>query len=285
MSDEAKHPRLSGISRHLRNQGSRVVLLVCIIALSGIAVGYAAGYPLRWINYQPSNAVTLDQSALAGKVDVDAALVSADDLGAGWVAGDPALGSFGVLGADVCGEKIETPTPLSAKEAAVFVNETNGATIIAQALRVDQWKSAQGYINDVQDGLKACSTFYRTNGGKRIKVTSTEVARDAPVTDHVTRRYQSPDGVQEWSMMAVGDVIVAIQYLAPTPPSADFLGDVEKAVLTRIDPKDFAPSGIGTNSDDLSGEGTPSVTTTSTVPTPTTAAVQNGGAADESGGN
>ena len=36
--------------RRLGNQSARIVLLVAIVALSGMALGYAAGFPLRYVD-------------------------------------------------------------------------------------------------------------------------------------------------------------------------------------------------------------------------------------------
>jgi hypothetical protein len=263
---------LRAASKRFGNQIVRIVLLVALIALSGMAVGYAVGYPLHYVDYEASSAVQLDQAALAGTIEVQKALVSQADLPAGWAPGDAKLGSFGVLGADVCGTAIETPTPLSAKEAAVFTKPGDGSTVIAQALRVDKWKSAEEYVDDVSDELEECETFFRVDGDRRVKVTSRPIDHPAPVTDHVARIYQSADGVQVWSMMSVGDVIIAIQYLGPTPPPESFLPEVERAVLTRIDPGDFAPTGAQAG---LEADATPETTTT--------VASDAGGAADESG--
>lgn len=236
--------RFRRFGKRLGAQTSRVILLVAIIGVSGVALGYALGYPLRYVDYEASSAVALDQASLAGTIEVADALVVAEDLGPGWTAGDAALGSFGVLGADVCGEVIETPTPLSPKEAAVWVDDTNGARIISQALRVDRWKSAEEYVSDVSDGLEECDTYFREVEGEQVKVTSTDLDRDPPVTDHVDRRYQSPEGVQDWSMMSVGDVIIAIQYLAATPPPEGLLRELEDEVLRRVAPEEFAVGGI-----------------------------------------
>lgn len=236
--------RLRGAARRAGSQFSRLVLLAAIVAIFGMGVGYALGFPLRYVDYEASSAISLDQASLAGSVDVADALVAQEDLGPGWIPGDPVLAGFGVLGADVCGSPIPTPTPLSAKEAAVWADNTNSARIISQALRVDKWSAAEQYINEVADALEECDTFFRTDGEERIKVTSRDMERDPPVTDHVDRRFQSPTGVQDWSMMAVGDVIIAIQYLAPTPSPEGFLFDVERSVLERVAPAEFAPGGV-----------------------------------------
>lgn len=244
-SEPKKRPNIVvRAARRVGAQSARVILLVAIVAISGMAVGYAFGYPLRYVDYEASSAVSLDQASLAGTIEVAQALVAPEDLGAGWTPGDAALGFFGVLGADVCGEVIETPTPLSPREASVFVDETNGARIISQALRVDLWTAAEDYIGDVADGLDGCDTFFRSAGEEPVEVISTDIDRDPPVTDHVDRRYQSPQGVQEWSMMAVGDVIIAVQYLASTPPPDGFVEEIERSVLERIAPQEFTPGGV-----------------------------------------
>jgi hypothetical protein len=156
----------------------------------------------------------------------------------------------------------------------VFTKPGDGTTVIAQALRVDKWKSAEEYVDDVSDELEECETFFRVDGDRRVKVTSRPIEHPAPVTDHVARIYQSADGVQVWSMMAVGDVIIAVQYLGPTPPPESFLPEVERAVLTRIDPGDFAAAGVQT-AVEADADATPETTTT--------VASDAGGAADESG--
>ncbi|MCO5317407.1 MAG: hypothetical protein M9942_03120 [Microthrixaceae bacterium] len=273
--------------RRAGNQGSRVLLLAAVVAMFGMGVGYALGFPLRYVDYEASSAISLDQASLAGTVDVEAALVAEGDLGPGWVPGDEALGVFGVLGAPVCGTEIDTPTPLSAKEVAVWADDTNSARIISQALRVTRWSDAEQYIEEVADELEECDTFYRTDAGQRTRVTSREIDRDPPVTDHVGRRFQSPTGVQDWSMMVVGDVIIAIQYLAPTPSPDGFLGEVERSVLERVAPAEFAPGGVdpaereGTDEADpdaQDGAGSGSEPTAGSGDSPT-------GAADETGGN
>jgi hypothetical protein len=271
---------------------------VAIVAIFGMGVGYALGFPLRYVDYEASSAISLDQASLAGSVEVTDALVAQEDLGPGWTPGDPALAGFGVLGADVCGTAIPTPTPLSAKEAAVWADNTNSARIISQALRVDKWSAAEQYIDEVADALEECDTFFRTDGEARIKVTSRDMERDPPVTDHVDRRFQSPTGVQDWSMMAVGDVIIAIQYLAPTPSPEGFLFDVERSVLERVAPGEFAPGGVDPGAADEGAPGgsvpgdreapvstEPGSTAEPSAGQPPATAETDTGAADETGGD
>jgi hypothetical protein len=247
-----RNGRLKRWAKRLGSQTSRLILLVAIVGVSGVALGYALGYPLRYVDYEASSAIALDQASLAGTIEPTEALVSAEDLGPAWASGDTALG-----------EVIETPTPLSPREAAVWVDGTNGARIISQALRVDRWKAAEEYVSDVAAGLEECDTYFREVEGEQVKVTSTDLDRDPPVTDHVDRRYQSPEGVQDWSMMAVGDVIVAIQYLAATPPPDGLLRELEDEVLRRIAPGEFSVGGIDPATLDPAVD--PALTTTSTT--------------------
>jgi hypothetical protein len=50
--------------------------------------------------------------------------------------------------------------------------------------------------------------------------------------------------IQVWSVMAVGDVIIALQHIGPQRPQQGFLDDLEHKILIRVDPADFAPSGL-----------------------------------------
>jgi hypothetical protein len=149
---------------------------------------------------------------------------------------------------------VELPTPLSPKEGVVFVNPTDETTLISQAIRVEKSRSAVEYLDDVRDELDKCHTFYREIEGDRVRTSSEPVDREPPISDHVTRRYTSANGVQEWSMMVVGDVIMAIQYGGPAAPPPNFLSELEWSILRRVAPDDFALPGEGVPED----EGTPS---------------------------
>lgn len=231
------------VLRHLGMQGSRVVLLACFVLLSGLAAGYVFAFPLRYVEYESDGAVRIDQQALAGEVEVSDALVAPTDLSATWEAADPTLSGFGVLGADVCGTPVDLPTPLSPKEGAVYLNPTDDTTLISQAIRVEKSRSAVEYLDDVREELDKCQTFYQEIEGDRIRTSSDPVDREPPISDHVTRRYTSANGVQEWSMMVVGDVIIAIQYGGPAPPPPNFLSELEWSILRRVAPEDFALPG------------------------------------------
>ena len=79
------------------------------------------------------------------------------------------------------------------------------------------------------------------------------------------------NGVQEWALFSVGDVIVSVLHSGPTRPEPPFMNDVIGNVLARIDPTDFAPGGIAPSTTvDSTGAGSGTV---------------DSGSADETGGN
>ncbi|UDY37021.1 hypothetical protein [Dermatobacter hominis] len=260
----------------MRTQSVRVLMLAGLLLLSGAAIGLAAAFPLTFISYDESEATRIDQTRLAGQVDVDLALVTLEDLPRGWEPGDAALGPFGIFNSEFCGEQIDTPTPLSEVHTAVFKDPTNDSVLIAQALHVDKWQSAQSYVNDVGDALDECDQFYRSGPAGQTKV-AIKGAREAPLiaNDFVARSYvaEEGDGVQEWAIFQVGDVVISVLYSGPTAPEAPFLNGVIRNVLSRIDPEDFPRAGASTDNA-LDGAVTPS-STPSTI---------DSGAADETEG-
>lgn len=262
----------------LRRSGDQLVraaMLVAIIAASGVALGLAAGYPVSRIEFDESDAVRLDHTRLAGEVDPEAALVTPADLPLTWSPGDPAVGGFGLLGLGFCGEEVQLPTALSGKKVAVYSSPGEQAFLISEAVRVDRWQSARAYVDDVGDSVEACDEFFRSDGQDgRVKVEIGPGMGDPPITDHVARTFVTEDGssVQVWSLMAVGDVVIALQHIGPERPQEGFLNDLEDKILMRVDPADFAPGGV------------PASTTSTTTPSGGTAtSVLEGGAADESG--
>jgi hypothetical protein len=104
-----------------------------------------------------------------------------------------------------------------------------------------------------------------------VQVDIEDGTSEPPITDYVSRSFVAQDGesVQTWSMMAVGDVVIALLYNGPTAPQQGFLSELEDQLLARLDPQDFAPGGVA-----------PSTSTTTTVD-PTATTVLEGGAADE----
>ena len=126
-------------------------------------------------------------------------------------------------------------------------------------MRVDSWQDARDYVDELADAVGSCEEFFQQGpGGERIKFEVREGSSNGPISDHVSRTLVAADGssLQSWSVMAVGDVIVAVQYLGPSRPQEGFIPDIEDKLLQRLDPADFAPGGVAT-------------TTTTTDPTST----------------
>ncbi len=268
--------------RRAGDQLTRIVMLLLLLLVSGIAIGLVFAYPVSLIKFGGGGAVRLDQAALAGQTEADAGLVQIADLPPGWVPGDPNLKVFGVLGSEFCGDQVELPSPLSNQKAAVFTNPDSGSTVIAQVLRTDRWQAARDYVAAVDDARGQCSEFFQTSPLGRVKSSVEAGSGSPPITDYASAAYVAKEGrsVSEWSMMAVGDLIVAITYAGPSRTSRTFLNQLEARILARLDPSNFAPEGVGS---------TTSVPGATTAPggggTPATTAPPAGGPADESGGS
>lgn len=262
--------RIRTFGRRAGMQLARTGMLLGLIAASGVVIGLVVAYPLRFVEFEGTSAVQLDQTSLSGRVDPPAALVTREDLPSGWTEGDAALAGFGILGSTFCGEDVTLPTALSDVDAAVWANGTDRSTLISQAVRVDRWQSAREYVDDVADALAGCDEFFRVGFGAREKVLVKDAGGQPLVSDSVRAAFVSSDGrsVVEWSIMAVGDVVVGISHNGPTRPSGSFLNRVERDVLARIAPDEFAPGGVAPTTT-VEGEG---ADTTGL-----------GGAADESG--
>ena len=86
-------------------------------------------------------------------------------------------------------------------------------------------------------------------------------AINKPIDDHVARVYLAEDGASAvaWSVMSVGDVVVAIEYFGPSRPPEGFLGELESKLLLRLAPDVFTSDG---------GSSTDSSTTTTAAPAP-----------------
>ncbi len=252
----------------------KVLLLGALVALSGAVLGVAVGYPIGRIKFSESNAVRLDQSRLAGTIDPANAITKQTDLPLGWEPGEPGLSAFGILGNEFCGDKVPLPGTLSNVESSVFKNGEN-SSLISQAVRVEQWQGAREYIRSVKRALESCNKFFQKGPDeKRIRVDIKEGDGEAPITDFVARRFVSSQGtdVQNWSIMAVGDVLVGTRYLGQSSPQRAFMSDVENEILIRIAPQTFAV-GETDSEPKAAADGSQTSTTASTV--------IEGGAADE----
>ena len=153
------------MSSWLRRSGDQVLrgaLLLAILVASGVVLGFAVGYPVSRIEFEESDAVRLDHARLAGEVDPAAALVTGADLPLTWVEGDPAVGSFGLLGLGFCGEEVDLPTALSPKEVAVFANPADARSSSRGGARRPV-AVRRSYVDDVAI-RSGCDQFFHTDG-------------------------------------------------------------------------------------------------------------------------
>ncbi len=266
----------------LRSKLARVLMLVLLLTVSGMAIGLVFAYPVSKVQLSEAAAIELDQAALAGKADPEQAVVTLTDLGEGWVAGDEALSRFGILGSKFCGDEVTVPTALSPVRSAVYSDPSSKATVVAQAVRLDRWQNAREYVSSVDRAVGGCDRFYTTGpeGRKLQRVLDSGSAK--PVDDHVGRVYLSEDGSSAvaWSIMAVGDVVVAVEYFGPSRPPEGFLGELESKLLLRLAPDVFTSDG-GTGGSDGPATSTTAPAAGGTAPA---TSVVEGGSADESGG-
>ena len=257
----------------------RALMLVLLLVVCGMAVGLVFAYPVSRIKLSEAAAIKLDQGALAGKADADQALVTVDDLDEGWAKGDDRLGTFGVLEGEFCGDRVALPVALSPVRTAVLRSPDSRATLISQAVRVDRWQNAREFVSSVDRAASGCDRFYLTGPKGRSLQRVLESTSAKPIDDYTSRVYLSEDGsgAVAWSVFAVGDVLVALEYIGPSRPPEGFLGQLESALLLRLAPEAFAPGGVVPES----------TTTTTSAPSggggPSTSVVE-GGSADESGG-
>jgi len=264
----------------LKSKLARVLMLVLLLAVSGMALGLVLAYPVSKVRLSEAAAIELDQAALAGKADPEQAVVTLTDLGEGWAVGNAALAQYGILGSKFCGDEVKVPTALSPVKSAVYTDPSGKATVVAQAVRLDRWQNAREYVASVDRAVGGCDRFYTTGPAGRQLQRVLDSGAAKPIDDHVARVYLSEDGSSAiaWSMMAVGDVVVAIEYFGPSRPPEGFIGELESKLLLRLAPAVFT-------SDGGSG-GSPTTTTTAPAPgapAPSTSVVE-GGSADESGG-
>ena len=135
----------------------------------------------------------------------------------------------------------------------MFSSPADDAVLISEAVRVDRWQSARAYVDDVESSVQECDQFFRGAGADRVRVEIRPGMGEPPITDHVARTFVAEDGssVQVWSLMSVGDVLIAMQHLGPARPQQGFLSDLEDKILVRVDPEDFAHSSLSPSIGDL----------------------------------
>ena len=239
-------PRRSASStrtRLLAGIVGRVVLLVLLVVGSGVAAGYAIGYPLRRLDLGGPGPVTLDHFALVGEFDPSDALVAQSDLPDDWVLGDPALSAqVALVGAEYCGQAAPVDGQLGNRLSRAYVDAKNDRLLLSEVVRVRRQNTAGAYVDEVGRLLSGCPNklFFAQEGAERVKIEIRDDRRNPPVADYVTRTLVTATNVRIITYFQVGNVIVALQYAGPPNPPRTLMDGVEREILARVAPDQFS---------------------------------------------
>lgn len=255
----------------------RLTALVLLVALSGAACGLAFGYPVGSLDLQVSSAVQLDHNALQGTFDLEQALAQVGDLPKGWQTTDRDFTPFSLFGpaGQFCGETVDLSAMLDQPLRRAFVGPDNPNSQIVLVSEVAQFKrvaDARLYRTNLAQTLTGCTanSFNRKLGDKFTKVEIRDDLGDGPVVDYLARSLVPVEGgaVQVFSVMQVGSAVVALQFVGARP-GAGLISGVEKAILTRVAPRQFGPSAAVSGVQPLPTETTTTTTETTTTTTTT----------------
>lgn len=255
---------------------ARVVALIAVVLGAGALAGMAFAYPLRSLDLGGSDAVTLDQEALANTIDVEQALVAVGDLPTSYVEADPAMAaSVKLIGAKYCGL---TPAPddqVGEPLAKAFVDSQNNALLISEVMRVRRQNDAGAYIRELTRVFDGCSgqKYFTGEGESKVRLQITNPRNDAPLeTDYVSRTLTPVEGgtTQIVTYFQVGNVIVAIQYAGPANPRKDLMGKAELEILYRVAPDQLSKTAKVNGAQPLPDNDATTTTVTDAVqPSPT----------------
>ncbi|MCC6225157.1 MAG: hypothetical protein IT195_01955 [Microthrixaceae bacterium] len=272
MSPSPRPGRLKGWFRRTGAMTSRFGLLAAIIALCGVALGVAVGYPISQLDISTDEAVVLDQNSIRS-FDLEAALLGAEDLPDGWSLSEKDLSTFTMIGQPICGQTPVIDNQMGQKLARTYENTRDGALLLTEAIRVRRVADSVGYVNEMGKTFEGCKRgFYRQNqDGTSTKVELRAGQPDPPISDYQSRMLQPPKGehTQLLVFMAVGDVIVSLQYVGPSVPPRELLSDAQRKLLVRLTPDQFGTKRTVPGEQTLPSEPTTTSTTTTTLP-PTT---------------
>jgi hypothetical protein len=257
----------------LRTPLGRFGVLLAVVVVTGAAAGFALAWPVSQIELDVRTATQLNQDALAGTFDPEAALATAEDAPDGWVPADPsAVGLLGLIGVPICGTTPEGENRVGEPLQSVFRDEGETEWLISQVIRFRSPRDANQFITEVTSAFDSCSTFFWGGaGGDRTKVEIRDGQPDPPVADYVSRTLIATDGglSRRVSFIQLGSVVVVLQAVGPTRPADSVLDDAELGILQRVAPKDFPKVRPVDGAKPLPVEATTTTTTTTLPPTTT----------------
>lgn len=223
---------------------TRVVMLAIILVGTGVAAGFAIGYPLRGLEIGADNAVVLDQSALTG-IDLSDALVQQSDLESSFSESPDLVALIDLVGAEFCGGSVTLDSDPGARAARAFVDQTNNAMVLSEAVRAKDTTTAGRFVSQMTSLLDDCEggRYFKVENGERTEVEISNTRRDVPLRlDYVTRTITPVRGgmSQVVTFFQVGNVVVALQYAGPEKAYSSLMDNVERKILTRLAPDQFS---------------------------------------------
>jgi len=230
----------------LAGNATRVLVLVAIVLGSGALAGMALGYPIRSLELGASDAVTLDQEALANTIDVEQALVAQTDLPKSYEPAPDLAAGVALIGAKYCGLAVAPETTVGEPLTAAFLDRTNNAFILSEVVKVKQQNDAGKYIKELTGVFDGCpdQRYFTGAGADKVRLEiSNPRKRDEPLElDYLTRTLKPTGGgtTQIVTYFQVGNVVVAIQYAGPDKPDKNLMSKAEDEILYRVAPDQFS---------------------------------------------
>lgn len=255
-------------ARLLAGNAGRVVALLVLVVGSGAVAGAAVAYPLRSLDLGDSDAVILDQEALANQIDVEQALLQSSDIPRSYTEQPQDVAAVvDLIGATYCGGTVEPTDQQGSARARAFVDEKNRSFMLSQVIRVRRAADAGKYVREMAALFRGCAEnndrYFTVENGTRTEWKVTEPRRDEPLAeDFVSRTLTATKGgaTKIVTYFEVGNVVVALQYAGPANPPKTLMANAEKEILYRVAPQQFQRTAKVPGSKAI-----PSDTTTTTV--------------------
>ena len=239
--------RSSRRARALAGNATRLLVLVAIVLGSGALAGMALGYPIGSLDLGSSDAITLDQEALAGTIDAEQALVAQGDIPKSYTPADENVtAGVALIGAKYCGVTVAPEAVVGEPITRAYLDSTNHALMLSEVVKVRQQNEAGKYIKELTGVFDGCSDqkYFTGDGADKVRLQiSNPRKKDEPLElDYLTRTLTPVNGgtTQIVTYFQVGNVIVAIQYAGPDKPDNNLMTNAEYEILYRVAPDQFS---------------------------------------------
>lgn len=259
----------------MAGNATRLLVLIGIVVGSGALAGMALGYPIRSLDLGSSDAITLDQEALAGTIDAEQALVAAGDLPSSYAPAPEMAAAVTLVGATYCGVEVTPEEVVGEPLTAAYLDPTNKAFILSQVVKVKQQNDAGKYIKELTGAFDGCKDqrYFTGAGAEQIRLQISNPRKgDEPLElDYLTRTLRPVDGgtTQIVTYFQVGNVIVAIQYAGPDKPDKNLMSKAEDEILYRVAPEQFSKTAEVAGEKPMPDETTTTLVADAVQPSPT----------------